>query len=280
MSSSLRQRQRRDVVQNEARENRQKKRIGAVQMKASNLIGKLYAAILVSLAFLVFGVISSLRPKLLPWNREAVPKQVLAFMYPEDISPRRDLVPVVSNYAICTPENLPTRNAVRYVIQQREMLKSRAIKIVLYPLEQDQAAVSFCGGEGFQEKFLHSPHFLRRDLYLWCLLNASRTQGILEYGVNFHKPLRVYQNMAVRRHGSPEQQILSSFLVSASDSTVPFKMLDWILLQGGDVWNETEYRQRMEQRLFQIIEDNNGEKWILLEALCGESGHDHFTTRM
>lgn len=281
MSSSLRQRQwQREIVQIEARENRQKIRIGTVQGNASNMMGKLYAIILFSLALFVFVVVSALRPKLLPWNREPVPKQVIAFMYPENVSPRRDLVPFVGNLAVCTPENLAAREAIRYVVHQREILKSRAVKVVFYPLELDQLSVSpFCGEmDGFPEMLLESPHFFRRDLYLWCLLKESRIQGFLEYGVYFQKPLRAYKNMAIRNLGG-EQQILSSFFVSASDSTVPSKMLEWLLLHGGLFWDESEYRQRMEQRLFQIIHDDN-ETWTLLDAVCGDCDHGNFTTRM
>lgn len=270
MSSSLRQR----IKRENAIEFRTKARIDTAQQNASGVLGQLYAIVLAVLVILVVGVISVVRPKLLPWNRPSLPRQVIGLLYPENISPRRDLPPVISNYAVCTPENLPTRNAVRYVIQQRERLKSRAIRVVLYAQEQDQAqafaqTTSFCG-DGFREKFLESPQFVRRDLYLWCLLKNSRIQGILEYGVDFHKSLRVYENVAIRVTGS-KQQILSSLVVSGPESTVPSKMLDWILSNNEASWDESEYRQKMEVHLFRLIRDDSNTNWNLLDAVCGET---------
>jgi len=282
MSSSLRQRVRRDLVQNDARENRQKTRVATAQKGASNVMGALYAVVLVSLILLVIGVISKVRPKLLPWNQPPIPRQVIALLYPKYISPRRDLVPVVSNYAICTPDNLPARDAIRYIIQQRQELVSRSIKVILYPREHDQVeafvtTTSFCGDE-FEEEFLESPPFVQNDLFLWCLLKASRVQGIMEYGLDFHRSLRVYENMAIQYVGN-EQRILSSLLISTSDSTVPSRMLDWLMLRDGDEWDESEYRQRMEQNLFQLIKDDNV-SWTLLDAVCGEDDRSAFASRL
>jgi hypothetical protein len=144
----------------------------------------------------------------------------------------------------------------------------------LYAQEQDQAqafaqTTSFCG-DGFREKFLESPQFVRRDLYLWCLLKNSRIQGILEYGVDFHKSLRVYENVAIRVTGS-KQQILSSLVVSGPKSTVASKMLDWILSNNEASWDESEYRQKMEVHLFRLIRDDSNTNWNLLDAVCGET---------
>ena len=170
------------------------------------------------------------------------------------------------------------------MIQQRERLKSRAIRVVLYTREQDQALTfaqtsSFCG-DGFREKFLESPQFVKRDLYLWCLLKTARIQGILEYGVNFHKSLRVYENVAIRYTGN-KQQILSSLVVSGPESTVPSKMLDWILSSDIDFLEESEYRQKMETQLFRLIHDDSNTTWTLLDAVCGETDpNSKFATRM
>lgn len=284
MSSSLRQRIKREIVQNDNIEFRDKARIDTAHQNASGVLGQLYAVVLAVLVILVVAVISIVRPKLLPWNRPPVPRLVIGLLYPENISPRRDLAPVISNYAVCTPENLPARNAIRYVIEQRESLKSRAIRVVLYPREQDQAqtfaqTTSFCG-DGFREKFLKSPQFMKRDLYLWCLLKMFRIQGIVEYGVNFHKSLRVYENMAIRYIGS-KQQILSSLVVSSPESTVASKMLDWILSNGKDLWEESDYRQKMEVQLFRLVHDDRNTTWTLLDAVCGETGpNSTFATRM
>jgi len=281
MSSSLRQRQRREIVQNEAREVRAKKRLDLVQKGASNVMGKIYAIVLVSLVLLVIGVLSKVRPKLLPWNKPPVPRQVLALLYPNNIFPQRDLVPVVSNYAICTPDNLATRSAIRYVIRQREALKSRSLKVVLYPREHDQVeafarTATFCG-DNFEETFFERPPFVQDDLYLWCLLNSFRVQGIIEYGIDFHRSLRVYQNMAVQYAGI-EHRIFSSLLVVTSDSTVPSRMLDWLLSNDADEWDESYYRQRMEEHLFQLIQGDNVH-WTVLDAVCGGGEHSTFAAR-
>lgn len=284
MSSSLRQRMKREMVQNNAIEFRDKARIDTAHQNASGVLGQLYVLVLAVLVILVVGVISVVRPKLLPWNRPPLPRLVIGLMYPPNISPRRDLGPVISNYAICTPENLPTRNAVRYVIQQRERLKSRAVRVVLYTREQDQALTfgqtsTFCGN-GFRERFLESPPFVKRDLYLWCLLKKARIQGILEYGVDFHKSLRVYENVAIRYTGG-KQQILSSLVVSGPESIVPSNMLDWILSSDVDVLEESEYRQKMETQLFRLINDDSNTTWTLLDAVCGETDpNGKFARRM
>jgi hypothetical protein len=282
--NSLRQRQiRREIVQNEARETQQKRRIAAYQTGASSMMGTFYAVVLVSLLLLVIGVLSVVRPKLLPWNRPSVPQQVLVLLYPNDISPNRDLVPVVRNYAICTPDNFETRKAIRYLIQQREALKSRSIRVVLYPRENEQIqyfgrTTAFCGGDDFREKFLERPLYVQNDMFLWCMLHESRVQGIMEYGMEFHRSLREYQNMAIQVVGS-EQRISPSLLVSTSGSTVPSNMLEWLLTNTSGEGEESDYRQRMETHLFHLVQ-NDAVTWTLLDAICGVGGdNDEFSTR-
>lgn len=288
MSSSLRQRQRREVAENEAREHRQnvvvtreKKRIATVHTGASSIMGKIYAVLLVSLILLLFGLISMVRPNLLPWNRPPLPRQILAVVYPHNISPLKDLLPVVNSYSICTNENLETRNAIRYIIQQRESLKSRSLRVVLYPREYDQvesfAKTTTICGDDFREKFLESPLFIRTDLFLWCLLHASRVQGIMEYGVEFHRTLQEYQNMAIQYTVGEKQRILPSIVISTA-STVPSSMLNWIL--SSNEWEESRYRQGMEEHLFELIQnDSSNVTWTLLDAACGQDDRSAFVTR-
>lgn len=246
------------------------------------MMGTFYAAVLVSLVLLLIGVVSVVRPKLLPWNRPPVPQQLLLLLYPDNISPNRDLVPVVRNYVICTPDNFETRKAIRYVIQQREALKSRSIRVVLYPREIGQIqtfgrTTAFCG-EDFREKFLERPPFVQNDMYLWCMLHESRVQGIMEYGMEFHRSLREYQNMAVQVVGN-EQRILTSLLISTSGSTVPSNMLEWLLTNISGEGEESGYRQRMETHLFHLVQ-NDTVTWTLLDAVCGAGGESGaFSTR-
>lgn len=272
-SSSFRQRQVR-ARKIEARVVREKERIDHVQQGASSLMGNIYACILVALLLIVIGVLSKIRPELLPWNKPAIPRLTLGMLFPVHISPEKDLVPVVNNYVICTPDNLQSRNAVRYIIQQRENLKSRAIKVALYPQEHDQVqtfahTTALCG-DNFEEYFLESPPFLQNDLFLWCKLRESRVQGIVEYGIDFHRPLRAFQNLAVLDAGHDQRRILSSLLISASDSIVPSKMFEWLLSANENQWNASEYRDRMENRLFEIIQNDEQGKWTLIDAVCGE----------
>jgi RAB protein geranylgeranyltransferase component A len=100
----------------------------------------------------------------------------------------------------------------------------------------------------------------------------------MEYGIEFHRSLGVYRKMAVQRIVGNEQRILSSLLISTFDNTVPSKMLDWLLSYDEDEWDESDYRRRMEQQLYQLIKTDTAD-WTLLDATCGEGELGDIGTR-
>ena len=72
----------REMVQNNAIEFRDKARIDTAHQNASGILGQLYVIVLAVLVILVVGVISVVRPKLLPWNRPPLPRLVIGLIYP------------------------------------------------------------------------------------------------------------------------------------------------------------------------------------------------------
>jgi hypothetical protein len=103
MSSSLRQRQRREVLDLRNQEKENEKRISAVSKGASGWVQEVYVGLLLFLIFMVmariddvvcsvqpltgvfkffYSLISWFRPSLLPWNTKPVPKLVLASFFP------------------------------------------------------------------------------------------------------------------------------------------------------------------------------------------------------
>jgi hypothetical protein len=281
MSSSLRQRQRqrREILDYEIQEKKNDKRISAASKGASGVVLKVYAGLLLFLIFMVMSVISWFRPFLLPWNAKPVPKLVLASFFPPFVNKRRDLPTVVGSYAICTPTNLKTRQAIQYTIQQRRNLYSRQLKVIWFVWEQERAdqfvmnrATNLCG-DGFLEIYEYSPLELQHDLMLWCLLREGSVDGLVEYGMDFDRSLPPqYRNLVVQRVG--EERILPSLLVSypTSVSRVPSNMLTWLMEYAeslGD-WDESKYRQDSEEHLFKLIKEEESVAWTLYDAVCGD----------
>ena len=285
MSSSLRQRQRRQILEYEAQEKQELVEHALrtrLISKATGVLEKLQAIVVLVLVLILAVILVIVRPNLLPWNQKPVPRITLTGFFPSDISPRRDLPYVVSNFAIATTGNLKTREAVRYTVQQRQTLKSRSLKVVWNLWEQDDldrfvmnsSSLNLCGDD-FQDLYQQSPLELQHDLVLWCLLQQSRIQGIMDYGIQFYGPLRAYRNVYVKRVN--KTQTLSSLLVLRySYSTVPSKMLDWI--KSYNDYDSLNYRQDMEKHLFQLILLDKDVNWTVLDADCpednGESKHD------
>lgn len=280
MSSSLRQRQRREIKKSEQDDTNQIKRISAVSKKASGVMLKLHAGLLLFLVIMVTTVISWFRPSLMPWNAKPVPKLVLASFFPLYVNTRRDLPLVVGSYAICTPANLITRQAIQYTIQQRQNLYSQQLKVIWRVWEQERAdqlvmnqATDLCG-DGFLEMYEHSPLELQHDLILWCLLRKGTVDGLVEYGMDFDRSLPPqYRNLAVQRVG--QERIATSLLVSypTSVSRVPSNMLTWLMEYAeslGD-WDELIYRQDSEEHLFKLIKEEDSVHWTLYDAVCGDN---------
>jgi hypothetical protein len=173
---------------------------------------------------------------------------------------------------------LETRQAIRYTIQQRQNLYNRQLKVVWYVWEQERAdafaknqATHLCG-DGFTELYEYSPLKLQHDLVLWCLLREGSIQGLVEYGIDFYRSLPPqYRNMAVRYLG--EERTLSSLLVSypPTVSTVPSNMLAWLMEYAEHVvdWDESNYRQDMEEHLYKFITDEKSVDWTFADAICG-----------
>jgi hypothetical protein len=279
MSSSLRQRQRREIKKSEQDDTNQTKRISAVSKKASGVMQKMYAGLLLFFAIIVTAVTSWVRPSLMPWNAKPVPKLVLASFFPLYVNKRRDLPLVVGSYAICTPANLKTRQAIQYTIQQRQKLYSQQLKVIWRVWEQERAdqlvmnhATNLCGDD-FLERHEYSPLELQRDQILWCLLKRGTVDGLVEYGMHFDRSLPPqHRNLAVQRVG--QERIATSLLVSypTSVSRVPSKMLTWLMNYAeslGD-WDESIYRQDSEEHLFKLIKEEDSVDWTLYDAVCGD----------
>jgi hypothetical protein len=279
MSSSLRQRQRREIKKSEQDDTNQEKRISAATKKASAVIQKVYAGLVLFLVIIMTTVISWFRPSLLPWNAKPVPKLVLASFFPSYVNKRRDLPSLVGSFAICTPANLKTRQAIQYTIQQRRNLYSQQLKVIWNVWEQETAdqfamnqATNLCR-DGFLDMYENSPLELQHDLVLWCLLQKGTVDGLVEYGMDFDRSLPPqYRNLAVQRVG--QERIATSLLVSypASLSRVPSYMLTWLMKYAeslGD-WDESNYRQDSEEHLFKFITEEDSVDWTLCDAVCGD----------
>jgi hypothetical protein len=96
----------------------------------------------------------------------------------------------------------------------------------------------------------------------------------VEYGIDFYRSLPPqYRNMAVRYLG--EERTLSSMLVSypSSVSTVPSSMLTWLMDYAKHVidWDESNYRQDLEEHLYKFIKNEESVDWALADAICGDN---------
>lgn len=124
------------------------------------------------------------------------PPRHLAILYPPGTRPQTDLPYFFQQYAIATPENQNTRDAIRRLMAVRSRLKPFQIFITAWEREammEDYPVDDYCGA-GFAAAYQHAskqnqPYGVRHteDLLVWCLLHTYQNDGFVQWNTTLER---------------------------------------------------------------------------------------------
>jgi hypothetical protein len=218
-------------------------------------------------------------------------------IYPASLHIKRDLPRFFQNYATATPDNLQARLAVKQVAAVRWVVVDSGRfnhKLQLHAWEHEdfigqlpgESLDSFCGA-GFSNRYyvqrqqqVAVPNVDARnrpdDLVYWCLLQSGQHDGIVRWNVTAEASLtRGMKGVAGVYTVNGQTRVRPSFLFlpirdrkkndqdTGLSTTVPFKMMKWLLNPGNAQYAQEDY----EIELYNIIQEE-ADRWVLLNAAC------------
>lgn len=211
--------------------------------------------------------------------------------YPKGISPARQVPPIVGGmYAVCTPENLKTRQALNKIRSTQDALSvphqqqvywhvmERVDKEHVHHLKgwlQHTNCLNENDAEFLDLTVLHS-------LWQWCHLlmtsGGSTPTGLLDFDV-----ATVSTTSLPRLHGKnfmvtvgEERRVSTSLLILRNPAPIASQVVEWIKEQQAskntivDDSSTTPFAERLEQYLYTLLVDGNGEEWLVGRMLCDD----------
>ena len=228
-------------------------------------------------------------------QKPQLPTRSLISVYPDYVDIRRDLPRFFHEYSLATPENLPTRQAIRHVASLRKMATNPgskyAQKIFLWPWEMNRfrnqlpnvdAIDPYCG-KGTDALYRHRPE-LRQEIVLWCLLKSGHDHGFVQFDVQqvYGSIARGVKGVAVRYDGYPNRAMINSiFLVPfhspealkkgkelPPSTQVTTRTMSWLRQNAPLINDKDELRVAMEEFLYFAISQEEEDKWHWMQAAC------------
>ena len=192
------------IVQNNKKEIREQRRIARISHQSQASIQKFYLALIMNIMLVFMGGIVYWKPEFMFHNlarshergeaKLQWPPRHLAILYPPETRPQTDLPYFFQQYAIATPENQHTREAIRKLMGVRNRLKPFQVYVTAWEREAmvaDYPMDEYCGA-GFNAAYQHSlkqQHGIRHteDLLVWCLLHTYQNDGFVQWNATLER---------------------------------------------------------------------------------------------
>lgn len=216
--------------------------------------------------------------------------------YPEGISPARQVPPIIGGmYAVCTPENLKTRQALNRIRSTQDALSMPNQQQVYWHVMErvDEEHVHHlkgwlqhtnCLNENDDAEFLDIT--ILHSLWQWCHLlttsGGSTPTGLLDFDV------ATVSTTLPRLHGKnfmvivgEETRVSTSLLILRDSGMIAFQVVEWIKQQQRQkaqnntdvvIDSTTPFAERLEQFLYTLLVNGSigGEEWLVGRVLCDE----------
>jgi len=191
--------------------------------------------------------------------------------FPSTISPRKDLPLIFNSYAVATTENSQTRQALRHVQDQSQIMtnyKGRQ-RVIWLPWEDEdvERILTFLKHSFPMDLAVYTaaPRHAQRDLALYFWMSLGGTKGYVDFGMEVITPVPPQQRIAVQEW--KQERIFSGFLFVPLKSAVPGLLYKWIIEQGWKMSNEQDYTHAKEAKLYQYIHSDE-EEWHFFDRIC------------